>query len=459
MTLVGCALWAVAGFGMLALLLPDAALASGGHLALAAGSALLALAFGRLQFEFRHGAERFTLAPDAGFLVLAAIVLSPAWSAAVAILAAAPVIRRAESHLERGLLAATALLAGGVSSTIAHALVADTMNPRLVLPAAACAAATRACLWMVGHLLLAEARRPGGSREFVREVPIRPIMILEAGLPTLAVCMAGPFLGLPPAALVVLLAAQVLTWRIVRLLHEQHSGRQATHQLLDTFQRFVPQHVATGILAGSGEHALELSGEQRDLTVMFVDIRGFTGWAERTPPAEVLAELNLLLGELAEAILATDGTVDKFTGDGLMAFWGAPGEQPDHATRAVQSLPGMLMRMRELNIRREVQRSVPLEIGIGIASGPAVVGNVGHRDRLSYTALGDTVNLAARLEKATRQHGVPALLAESTFLALPLSVQRQLQRLDSIEVKGRRDRVRLFAPAALVRHRDARDAA
>jgi adenylate cyclase len=198
-----------------------------------------------------------------------------------------------------------------------------------------------------------------------------------------------------------------------------------------------------------------VGGDRREISVLFLDIRGFTTWSERTDPAEVFNELNLLIGELADAVLATDGTIDKFTGDGLMAFWNAPTDQPDHAARAVRSIPMLLMRVREFNLRREAQNAPPFQIGIGIATGPAMVGNVGHRDRLAFTAIGDTVNLAARLESATRDVELPALLDEHTFLTLPHPIQRQLTRLDSIEVRGRRERVRVYAPTMLVKLRDA----
>ena len=235
-------------------------------------------------------------------------------------------------------------------------------------------------------------------------------------------------------------------------------GPNGGFQLLDTFQRYVPRHVASSIL---GDHEsgteVQVGGDRREITVMFVDIRGFTSWAERPDPAEVFDELNVLIGELADAVLASDGTIDKFTGDGLMAFWNAPVDQPDHAERAIRTVPRLMMRVRECNLRREARGATGFEIGVGIATGPAMVGNVGHRDRLAFTAIGDTVNLAARLEQATRDVGIQALLDERAFLTLPHELQRQLMRLESIEVKGRRERVRLYAPVALVRR--GRDAA
>ena len=455
-TRLGCLLWVVAGLGMLARQLAAATAPSAHELVLLAGCAALALAFGELRHEFRLGSARLVTAPDAGFLVLAAVAVETPWAMVAAGIVGLGIARRAATWPERALAVSAALLATGVGSAAAHDLFGASVGAREVLGAVAVAAALRALLDVVSQLLLAELRATGGARGVLRDMPVPSVLALEAGMPIAIVAMAGPYLDQPPLALLVVLAGQLLTWRVLALLHGQFAGRRVNHELLDTFQRYVPQHVADAILdAPGGRSSVEIGGERRELTVMFIDIRGFTSWSERTDAAEVLRELNLLLGDLADAILATDGTVDKFTGDGLMAFWNAPSDQPDHATRAVQALPKLLMRVREFNIRREVQRSTPLEIGVGIATGPAMVGNIGHRNRLAFTAIGDTVNLAARLEKATGEQGVATLIDERTFLALPTSAQRQFQRLDSISVKGRSERVRLYAPVALVRHRDS----
>jgi class 3 adenylate cyclase len=455
-TWLGGLLWTVAGLGMLAMQVREAHEPDLGTIVVVAGCAALALAFGRLRHEFRHGGNRFITAPDAGFLVLVAVAVVPAWATIAALVVGVGAARAVRAWPERLLSVASVLLATGVGSLAAHEAFGPDIAAREVLGAVAIAAVVRSVVGLVAQLLVAEARQPGGARGILRTMPVATILALEAGLPVATVAIAGPFLDDPPLALLVVLAGQLLTWRVFALLHGQFDGRRVNLELLDTFQRYVPQHVADVILETPGSGApVAIGGERRDLSVMFIDIRGFTSWSEKTDAAEVLRELNVLLGDLADAVLATDGTIDKFTGDGLMAFWNAPVDQPDHATRAVQALPKLLMRVREFNIRREVQRAAALEIGIGIATGPAMVGNIGHRDRLAFTAIGDTVNLAARLEKATRDQDVAALVDERTFLALPTQVQRQFMRLDSIEVKGRTERVRLYAPVALVRHRDA----
>jgi class 3 adenylate cyclase len=449
-------LWIVAGIAVVGALLTELSRPSVDAAVLVLGCMVLGVAFSRAEVRFQSGRMHLTVAPDAGFHVLAAIVLAPPLAAIVGGVGLLHSIRAATTRLERCCIAATGALATGIASVAAHGVVGDGIpGGREVLVAAALAAITRAVLTLNGQVLWAELRVAGGAFAVLRGVPVPTILLLEAALPATVVAMAAPFFDQPTLALIVVIAGQLLTWRLLRTQHAHFRGARVTDELLDTFHRYVPRHVASRILEQGGSSAtVATGGEVRELTVMFIDIRGFTSWSERTDPTVVLAELNQLLGELVDAVLATDGTLDKFTGDGLMAFWNAPADQPDHALRAVKALPKLLMRVREFNVRREIQRAEPLEIGIGIASGPAMVGNIGHRDRLAYTAIGDTVNLAARLEKATREHDVPALLDERTFLALPTSLQRQLQRLESIEVKGRSERVRLYAPIALMRHRD-----
>jgi adenylate cyclase len=449
----GCVLWTAAGFGMLAATVAQASTPAPSALIVAVGCIALVLALDRFRYEFQHRGARLIAAPEAGFMVLMAVVLQPAVAALAGGVVAIASARHLASWRERAFHVATGLLSCGLPALVVHDAFGELVRGREVLGAVAIAAISRALLVLLAQLLLAQARSPRGAITVLRDMPVVTILALEAGLPTATVAVAGPFLDDPPLALLVVLAGQLLTWRLLALQHDQFTGRRVTDQLLVTFQRYVPRHVADAILRRDSEE-VGVGGVRREVTVLFLDIRGFTAWSERTDPAEVFDELNLLLGELADAVLSTDGTIDKFTGDGLMAFWNAPLDQPDHAERALRTVPRLLMRVREINLRREARSGPPFRVGIGIATGPAMVGNVGHRDRLAFTAIGDTVNLAARLEAATREVGVPVLLDERTFLTIPHALQRQLVRLDSITVKGRSERVRLYAPVALAR--DAR---
>lgn len=453
----GCLLWGVAAVAVALGLLSRSAVPSLDQVLVAAGCAVLLLTMHRYRYEFRHRGARLIASPDAGFVVLLAVAVEPALAAATGLVVGIAAGRHLPRWRERGFQAATALLAAAVPAMVVHDAFGDEVAGRTVLLAVALAALTRAAAVLLAQLLLAESREVGGALTVLRDMPVVTLVALEAGLPTATVAMAGPFLGDPLLALLVVLGGQLLTWRLLALQHAQFTGRRAADRLLDNFQRYVPHHVAQSLAKDGhdGSPGVDVGGDRRELTVLFLDIRGFTSWSERTDPAEVFDELNLLLGELADAIQASEGTIDKFTGDGLMAFWNAPLDQPEHASLAIRSIPRLLMRVREVNLRREARGGVPFEVGIGMASGPAMVGNVGHRNRLAFTAIGDTVNLAARLEAATRDVGVPVLLDERTFLALPHGLQRHLQRLDSIEVKGRRERVRIYTPLALAQRRDS----
>ncbi len=180
-----------------------------------------------------------------------------------------------------------------------------------------------------------------------------------------------------------------------------------------TLARHVPETVVDEHL-GDAIDDVDLAGERADLSVLFCDIRGFTSWSQDKGASEVIAELNLLLGELSASVTSTGGTLDKFTGDGLMAFWGAPVAMADHANRAVRAALDMLERLDRVNDRRSDDGQGPFAIGVAVHSGVAVVGGVGNERRLDYTAIGDTVNVAARLEASARDQDAPLIVSSAT---------------------------------------------
>jgi class 3 adenylate cyclase len=157
--------------------------------------------------------------------------------------------------------------------------------------------------------------------------------------------------------------------------------------------KVVSTDVAEELLKGD----VDLGGENREVSVLFADIRGFTPMTQGMEPQEVISVLNDCMEHLSRAVDAEGGVVDKFIGDEIMAVFGAPVEQPDHASRAVRAAVRMQDGMLEMNARREARGDAPIGLGIGVASGIAVAGNMGSPDRLNYTVLGETVNLAARL--------------------------------------------------------------
>ena len=188
---------------------------------------------------------------------------------------------------------------------------------------------------------------------------------------------------------------------------------------------------------------LQLGGETRNLSILFCDVRGFTTIAERmkNDPQQLTTLINRLLTPLSEEILACGGTIDKYIGDCVMAFWNAPLDDPDHAAHAVEAALRMLEAMDRFNadlhaeLARRGEEPYGLRIGVGVNTGDCVVGNMGSSRRFDYSALGDSVNLASRLEGETKSVGVSLLLGEET--AQKAATRFRMIELDRIKVKGR----------------------
>ncbi len=189
--------------------------------------------------------------------------------------------------------------------------------------------------------------------------------------------------------------------------------------------------------------ALSLDGERRSISVLFMDIRGFTSRSETMEPNEAVNLLNSLLDPLSEAVLAEEGTIDKFMGDGMMTFWNAPLDQPDHAARALRAALAMTDALTAFNKAQPVDRE-PLAIGIGVHTGEAFVGNMGSRRRFAYSAIGDTVNLAARVEALTGSQGHKVLVTTEALRAATSHDHQLADRFTSAGehmVKGRKQAV------------------
>lgn len=185
----------------------------------------------------------------------------------------------------------------------------------------------------------------------------------------------------------------------------------------------------------------ELGGAKREVTVLFSDIRNFTTISETLPPEEVVELLNRYFERVCAVLLAEGAMIDKFIGDAVMVEFGAPLEQPDRADRALRSAVAMLAVAQEFSLwmkERFPDRALPaFQIGIGIHSGPAVVGNIGSRQRMEYTAIGDTVNTASRLEGMTKTVNCPVLASMATVAALCQPAAFHLGRCHRLSVKGR----------------------
>jgi adenylate cyclase len=210
--------------------------------------------------------------------------------------------------------------------------------------------------------------------------------------------------------------------------------------LRDAFSRYLAPDVVAALVNQPGR--LALGGEKRELTIMFADVAGFTTLSEGRDPREVVALMNECFTALTNVIQSEGGTVDKFIGDAVMAFWNAPVAQVDHAARAMRAGRELLLAVERVNASWESRNLPKLGMRVGIATGPAVVGNVGSNTKFNYTVMGDTVNLASRLEGASKQYHTTSMISEATVTAGAGAVP--LRELDLISVKGRAEPVRVF---------------
>ena len=189
---------------------------------------------------------------------------------------------------------------------------------------------------------------------------------------------------------------------------------------------------------------LELGGEQREITAFFSDVQGFTGISEKLSPHELVELLNEFLTEMTDIILKYEGTVDKFEGDAIIAFFGAPNVLPNHAETATIACIEMQKRMAALRDRWRKNNRPELKMRIGVSSGPAVVGNMGSKNRMDYTMMGDTVNTAARLEGVNKVYGTYTLISEMTFHAVGNHIFSR--EIDSISVIGKEEPFTIYEP-------------
>ena len=213
-------------------------------------------------------------------------------------------------------------------------------------------------------------------------------------------------------------------------------------QLARLFGTYVPPELVARMARDPQRYGMQ--AENRVLTVMFCDMRNFTRVSEALPPEELRALINRFFSAMTQEIRAHQGTLDKYIGDAIMAFWGAPVADADHALHAVRAALAMIGRMESLN-RELRERSLPeIGLGIGINTGLVCVGDMGSDIRRSYTVMGDAVNLASRVEALTRVYGIDILLGEATREAI--GPRLPLVEVDRVRVKGKQQAVTLFTP-------------
>jgi len=244
-----------------------------------------------------------------------------------------------------------------------------------------------------------------------------------------------------PIAVALLLVGALFIFNIAwGYLFEYRKGRA----MVSLFGEYVAPELVAEMAANPENYSME--GESRELTVLFCDVRGFTTISEGLDPNALREYINIYLTAMSEDIRGNRGTLDKYIGDAVMAFWGAPVELPDHASRAVASALKMQATAKALNKDFMARNWPPLKIGVGLNTGEMRVGDMGSKIRRAYTVMGDAVNLGSRLEGITKVYGAGVAVGDATRRAAPEFAYRELDR---VRVKGKNEPVPIFEPLCL----------
>ncbi len=247
------------------------------------------------------------------------------------------------------------------------------------------------------------------------------------------------------------LLTMVLVYTAVTLYRYIVEEREK-REIRGAFSFYVTPSVVNEMLKNPDK--LKLGGDKKELSVLFSDIRGFTSLAEEMEPETLVHLLNEYLTEMTDVVFEFDGLLDKYIGDAIMAVFGAPLEQTDHPVRACRTALQMLQRLTKMQQKWETEGAPRLDIGIGINTGPMVVGNMGSERRFDYTVMGDSVNLASRLEGINKEYGTQVVISEFTHELVKDDFF--CRELDAVRVKGRVRPVKIFELLALRSEEDPR---
>ncbi|MFH1783643.1 MAG: adenylate/guanylate cyclase domain-containing protein [bacterium] len=226
--------------------------------------------------------------------------------------------------------------------------------------------------------------------------------------------------------------------QLARAFSEMVKGLKERDFIRNTFGKYVTKQVAEAILEGQ----LELGGERKKVTILMSDIRGFTKMSEKLPPEEVVDFLNLYFTKMVDVINKYEGTLDKFIGDALLAVFGAPIAHMDDARRAVFAGIEMSEELAKFNAERHKNNQDPLEIGIAIHTGDVVAGNIGSETRMEYTVIGNTVNLASRVEKLNKKLGTMMLITDDTYQEVKNVVE--VKDIEQVSIRGIEKPVKIY---------------
>ena len=244
----------------------------------------------------------------------------------------------------------------------------------------------------------------------------------------------GAWLNLVYPAVVLILTYVCIT------IYKYFTEERQKKFIQDAFSTYLAPSVVAQLI--KSPEKLVLGGEDRVITAFFSDVQGFTSISEKLTPKELVELLNEFLTEMTEVILGHEGTVDKFEGDAIIAFFGAPNILEDHALRACKACIDMQKRLVELRTKWKAEKRPELKMRIGLNTGSAVVGNMGSKNRMDYTMMGDAVNTAARLEGVNKLYGTYTMISDSTYI--PAKDEIFVRELDSVNVVGKGEPVGVY---------------
>jgi class 3 adenylate cyclase len=226
--------------------------------------------------------------------------------------------------------------------------------------------------------------------------------------------------------------------QLANALNDMAKGLEERDHVKEVFGRYIATQVSDQILKGQ----VNLGGEAKRVTILFSDIRNFTGMSEKMSPQQVVAFLNDYFSEMVDAVFEQGGVLDKFMGDGLMAVFGSLGDQPDHPRRAVLTALRMKALLAKINGERAIAGRPPIAIGIGIHTDEVIVGNIGSRKRLEYTVIGDGVNTTSRLQGLNKEFGTTILISETTYAAI--KDEFECRQMPEASLRGKTKELRFY---------------